>query len=195
MNNIIWHKNKLRKEDKEKLLKQKSFVVWFTGLSGSGKSTIAAELEQKLHERDKLTVLLDGDNIRHNLCSDLGFSAEDRKENIRRIGEVAKLFCDNGIIALVSFISPFRQGRELARKLTGADFIEVFVDCSIEECKKRDPKGLYKKALNGEISDFTGISQEYERPENPEIKINSDKISAEAAVNIIIGCLIEKNYI
>jgi len=195
MNNIIWHNQKVNKEQKEKLIQQKSFILWFTGLSGSGKSTIANELEKKLYEKEKLTVLLDGDNIRHGLCAGLGFSVEDRKENLRRVREVAKLFCDNAIITLVSFISPFKEDRELARKLTGKDFIEIFVDCTIEECEKRDPKGLYKKAKNGEIKDFTGIGQEYENPDNPEITINSDKMTVEEAVNKIIGYLVEKKYL
>ena len=195
MNNIIWHNQKVNKEQKEKLIQQKSFILWFTGLSGSGKSTIANELEKKLYEKGKLTVLLDGDNIRHGLCAGLGFSVEDRKENLRRVREVAKLFCDNAIITLVSFISPFKEDRELARKLTGKDFIEIFVDCTIEECEKRDPKGLYKKAKNGEIKDFTGIGQEYENPDNPEITINSDKMTVEEAVNKIIGYLVEKKYL
>jgi len=195
MNNIIWHNQKVNKEQKEKLIQQKSFILWFTGLSGSGKSTIANELEKKLYEKGKLTVLLDGDNIRHGLCSGLGFSVEDRKENLRRVREVAKLFCDNAIITLVSFISPFKEDRELARKLTGKDFIEIFVDCTIEECEKRDPKGLYKKAKNGEIKDFTGIGQEYEKPDNPEIIINSDQMTVEESVNKIVEYLVEKNYI
>jgi len=195
MNNIIWHEQKVNKEQKEKLIQQKSFILWFTGLSGSGKSTIANELEKKLHEQGKLTVLLDGDNVRHGLCSGLGFSVEDRKENLRRVREVAKLFCDNAVIPLVSFISPFKKDRELARKLTGSDFVEIFVDCIIEECEKRDPKGLYKKAKNGEIKDFTGIGQEYEKPDNPEITINSDKMTVEESVNKIIDYLVEKNYL
>lgn len=195
MSYIVRHESKIRKEDKEKLMVQKSFVLWFTGLSGSGKSTIATELEKKLYEKGKLTVLLDGDNIRHGLCSDLGFSIEDRKENLRRIREVAKLLYDNSIIALVSFISPFKEDRDLARKLINKDFVEIFIDCTIEECKKRDPKGLYKKAKNGEIKDFTGIGQEYEKPDNPEIIINSDIITVEQAVNTIINCLMEKKYL
>jgi len=195
MNNIIWHKHKINKEQKEELIKQTSFVIWFTGLSGSGKSTIANELEKKLHEQGKLTVLLDGDNVRHGLCSELGFSLEDRKENLRRIREVAKLFYDNAIITLVSFISPFKEDRELARKLTDKDFIEIFVDCTIEECEKRDTKGLYKKAKNGEIKDFTGIGQEYEKPDNPEIIIDSDKLTVEESVNKIIDYLVVKNYL
>jgi len=195
MKNIVWHENNISKEDKENLLKQKSCVLWFTGLSGAGKSTIAVELEKNLYKNNKLTVLLDGDNIRHNLCSDLNFSVEDRKENQRRIREVAKLFYDNGVISLVSFISPFTKERRLARNLIGQDFIEIFVDCNIEECRKRDPKGLYKKADNGEIKDFTGVGQDYEMPENPEIHINSDKMTIEESVNRIINFLEKKNLI
>lgn len=186
MENITWHSLKLNKENKEALLKQKACVFWLTGLSGSGKSTIAVELEKRLHEQGKYTVLLDGDNIRHGLCSDLGFSVEERQENLRRIREVAKLFYENGAITLVSFISPFKKERELARNFIGKDFIEIFVECNIETCEKRDPKGLYKKARNGEIKGFTGIDQEYESPDNPEITINTDKMTVEEAVNKII---------
>ncbi len=187
--NTIWHKNIVNKRDKESLLAQKSCVLWFTGLSGSGKSTIATALEKKIFENGKLTVFLDGDNIRQGLCSDLGFSIKDRKENLRRIREIVKLFYDSGIITLVSFISPFKEDRNQARTLIGKDFIEIFIDCDIEECKKRDPKGLYKKVKNGEIEDFTGISQKYEKPENPEIIINSNNTSIDEAVNIILEYL------
>ena len=189
MNNIIWHEHKIKKEDKEKLLNQKAFVLWFTGLSGSGKSTIAVELEKRLYEENKYTVLLDGDNVRHGLCSDLEFSVEDRQENLRRVRELAKILYNNGIITIVSFISPFKHDRKLARNLIGKDFIEIFVDCNIEVCEQRDPKGLYKRARSGEIKGFTGIDQEYENPENPEIIINSDKSSAEESVNQILGYL------
>ena len=189
MENVVWHSTKINKENKETLLKQKACVLWFTGLSGSGKSTIAVELEKKLYENGKYTVLLDGDNIRHGLCSDLGFSVEDRQENLRRIRETAKLFYENGAITIVSFISPFKQERELARNLIEKDFIEIFVDCNIETCEKRDPKGLYKKARSGEIKGFTGIDQEYEKPDKPEITINSDKMTVEESVNKIIGYL------
>ncbi|OGI03492.1 MAG: adenylyl-sulfate kinase [Candidatus Melainabacteria bacterium GWF2_37_15] len=189
MKDIVWHSAKISKENKETLLNQKACVLWFTGLSGSGKSTIAVELEKNFYEKGKYTVMLDGDNIRHSLCSDLGFSVEDRQENLRRIRETAKLFYENGAITIVSFISPFKQDRELARNLIGKDFIEIFIECKIEICEKRDPKGLYKKARAGEIKGFTGIDQEYEKPDKPEITINSDKITVEEAVNKIIGYL------
>lgn len=195
MENVVWHNHKTEKQHKAELLKQNPCVLWFTGLSGSGKSTIAVELEKCLHEKGKYTILLDGDNIRHGLCSDLGFSVEDRQENLRRIRETAKLFYENAAITLISFISPFGQDRELARKLIGKDFIEIFVNCNIDTCEKRDPKGLYKKARNGEIKGFTGIDQVYEPPETPEIVINSDEITVEAAVKEIISYLEEKKYL
>ncbi len=195
MKNIVWHENKINRKDRENLLNQIPFVLWFTGLSGSGKSTIAVELEKHLFEKGKFAVLLDGDNIRHGLCSDLGFSAKDRQENIRRIRETAKLFYDNAVITMVSFISPFRQDRESSKKLIGKDFIEIFVNCNIETCEKRDPKGLYKKARKGEIKDFTGIVQVYEEPESPEIKINSDTTPVETAVNEIISYLEARKFL
>ncbi len=187
MDNIIWHNSIVNKDQKETLLNQRACVLWLTGLSGAGKSSIAAELEKKLYEKSKYTVILDGDNIRHGLCSDLSFSAKDRIENQRRVRETANLFYQNGVITIVSFISPFKQERKLARNLIGNDFIEIYVDCKIETCEQRDPKGLYKKARNGEIKDFTGINQEYEKPDNPEIIINSDKMSIEESVNRIVG--------
>lgn len=195
MKNIVWHEQKINSNNREKLLKQTPFVLWFTGLSGSGKSTIAVELEKHLYEKKKYTVLLDGDNIRHGLCSDLGFSVKDRQENLRRIRETAKLFYENAAITLVSFISPFKEDRKLARELIGKNFIEIFVSCNIEICESRDPKGLYKKARNGEIKGFTGIDQVYEEPENPEIKINSDKTPVEAAVKKIIDYLETRKYL
>ncbi|MCK5176983.1 MAG: adenylyl-sulfate kinase, partial [Candidatus Aenigmarchaeota archaeon] len=166
-----------------------------TGLSGSGKSTIAVELEKKLYEMGKFTVLLDGDNIRHGLCSDLGFSVEDRQENLRRIRETVKLFYDNSVITLVSFISPFKEDRELARNLIEKNFIKIFIDCNIEICEQRDPKGLYKKARNGEINGFTGIDQIYEKPDSSEITINSGKTSVEKSVSQIINYLTVNEYL
>jgi adenylylsulfate kinase len=180
---IIRHEYLLTKEEREDLLKQKAKVIWLTGLSGSGKSTIANELANTLHKEGFLTYNLDGDNIRHGLNKDLGFSDKDRKENIRRISEVAKLFIDSGIIVITAFISPFEEDRNFAREIIGEDFIEVFIDTDIKECIKRDPKGLYKKALNGEIKDFTGIDSPYEKPSNPEIIIKNKTI--EEAVNKI----------
>lgn len=195
MNNIIWHNQKIKKEDKEALLNQKACVLWFTGYSGSGKSTIAVELEKKIFETKKLTALLDGDNIRHGLCSDLGFSVDDRKENLRRIRETARLFYENGVITIVSFISPFKEDRAMARNLIGGDFTEIFVDCPVEICQERDPKGLYKKAQNGEIKNFTGKDQVYEKPDKPEITICSNKMTVEQSVDIIINYLKGNNYL
>jgi adenylylsulfate kinase len=173
--NIFKHLgNKISKKDREKLNGHKAFVLWFTGLSGSGKSSIASELEVALFEKGVRTVLLDGDNLRSGLNEDLGFSAEDRKENIRRAGEVAKLFVEAGSVVLASFISPYEADRQKVRSLFEKDeFIEIFVDCPLEECKKRDPKGLYKKAFDGEIQEFTGVSDSYERPSEPEIVLES----------------------
>lgn len=169
---------KVTKEKRRALHGHNSKIIWFTGLSGSGKTTIANELEDILHSKGISTFILDGDNIRQGLNNDLGFSQEDRKENIRRIGEVAKLFVDSGIVVLVTFISPFASERKLVRDMVEKDeFIEVYVNCSLEECEKRDPKGLYQRAKNGEIKDFTGISSPYEVPENPEIILETSKYS------------------
>ena len=189
-NNVSPIEHKVSRSDREKIKKQKSCVLWFTGLSGSGKSTIANELEKRLNEMGYHTYLLDGDNIRTGLNSDLGFSKEDRRENIRRIAEVAKLFVDAGLITITAFISPFREDREMARNIIGEeDFIEVFVDTPLEECIKRDPKGLYKKALRGEIKDFTGVDSPYERPEKPEIHIKTEKMGVDECVKEIIAYL------
>jgi adenylylsulfate kinase len=172
--NITWHNTKITQQDREELNGHKGICVWFTGFSGSGKSTLANEVEAKLHAAGIHTYLLDGDNIRHGLNSNLDFSEEGRKENIRRIGEVAKLFVDAGIVVLTAFISPFKEDRERVRNLLRkGEFIEVFVDVDLETCEKRDPKGLYKKARAGEIKDFTGISSPYEKPENPEITVDN----------------------
>lgn len=168
--NIIWHPNKVSSEDRKRVLGQKGLVVWFTGLSGSGKSTIAVEVEKKLMDAGRAAYLLDGDNIRHGINSDLGFSDEDRNENIRRISEIAALFQDAGMITLVSFISPFRAMREFARERAGeGNFIEVYVSTDFETCKKRDPKGLYQK----DIKNFTGKDSTYEEPEHPELIIDT----------------------
>lgn len=171
-------------------------MLWFTGLSGSGKSMIANEVEYRLNKMGFHTYLLDGDNIRHGLNQDLGFSAKDRSENIRRIAEVVKLFVDAGIIVLTAFISPFIKDREQAKDIIGKDrFIEIFVDTPLEECIKRDPKGLYKKALRGEIRDFTGIDSPYERPNNPDIHIKTLKEDISTATQKIINYLIQKRFI
>jgi len=194
--NITWHESKVTKEDRQKLTKHKSAVLWFTGLSGAGKSTVSVAVEKELHDRGIHTYILDGDNIRHGLNNNLGFSPEDRKENIRRIGEVSKLFVDAGIITLTAFISPYREDRQMVRELLGeGEFIEVYVKCSLEECEKRDPKGLYKKARAGEIKGFTGIDAPYEVPENPELTIETDKQPLEESVKQVIQYLIEKGYI
>ena len=188
--NVKWHDTKVKKEDRERILKQKGLVLWFTGLSGSGKSTIAVEVEHLLNSQEYATYLLDGDNIRHGLNKDLGFSAEDRKENIRRISEVAYLFQDAGIITLATFISPFKEDRNKIRQLIPEGrFIEIYVRCSLETCEKRDVKGLYKKARDGIIKDFTGISSPYEEPENPEIILNTEKETLEESVNKVIEYL------
>jgi len=193
---IIPHKGKLTKEDRQKLKGHKSVILWFTGLSGSGKSTIAHALEEKLYQRKVHTYVLDGDNIRKGLNKDLGFSPEDRKENIRRIGEVAKLFIDAGVIVMVSVISPYRRDRAFVRNLVeSGEFVEIYVKCPLEICEARDPKGLYKKARQGIIKNFTGIDAPYEEPENPEIVIESDKESVEEAVNKIIRYLEKKDII
>ncbi len=196
MKNIVWHDTKITKEKRSKLTNQKPCILWFTGLSGSGKSTIANAVEEKLYNNKNFTYLLDGDNIRHGLNKDLGFSEEDRVENIRRIGEVAKLFVDAGLIVLTAFISPFRKDRDFVRSLVeDGEFIEIFVDTPIEECEKRDPKGLYKKARNGEIKNFTGIDSPYEPPIKPEIHIKNVGISVDEASDIVINYLKEKGYI
>lgn len=171
--NIVWHEYAVNKDVRADQKKQQARVLWLTGLSGSGKSTIANLLEQKLVAEGKHTYLLDGDNIRHGLCGDLGFSDNDRVENIRRISEVAKLFVDAGTIVLTAFISPFRADRDYCRQILGdAEFIEVFIDTPLEVCEARDPKGLYKKARAGDIPHFTGIDSIYEAPQNPEIHLN-----------------------
>jgi len=166
--NVVWHQHSIDKEFRSKLKKQKPVVLWFTGLSGAGKSTVAGALETKLAQAGYHTYLLDGDNVRHGLCSDLGFSEQDRRENIRRIGELAKLMADAGLIVLSAFISPHRAERQLVREmLPEGEFLEVFVNTSLEVCEQRDPKGLYKKARAGEIPNFSGIDSEYEAPVNP----------------------------
>lgn len=172
--NITWHKTTVSRKEREKLLSQKGVILWFTGLSGSGKSTLANVLSHQLHGMGHLTMLLDGDNIRHGLNQDLGFSANDRQENIRRIGEVAALFVESGVIVLSAFISPFQKDRDKVRNLVDKGrFFEIFVDAGLETCEARDPKGLYKKARAGVIDDFTGISSPYETPENPELHLEN----------------------
>ncbi len=193
---IYWHDGTISRKERERLKGHRGFTIWFTGLSASGKSTLAVATEVALHERGIHTYILDGDNIRYGLNKNLGFSPEDRTENIRRISEVAKLFTDCGIVNLTAFISPYINDRLFARKLSGDDsFIEVFVDCALEVCEQRDPKGAYKKAREGIIKEFTGISAPYERPENPEIHLRTDQMSVEAGVQSIISYLSQGNYI
>ena len=194
--NIKWHHGKITKQDRTNLMKQKGLTLWLTGLSGSGKSTIAVELEHALLENKHQAYILDGDNIRHGLNKNLGFSPEDRSENIRRIGEVAKLFTDANIITITAFISPYRQDRENARKLQkDGEFIEVYVKCPLNVCEQRDTKGLYKKARAGEVKEFTGISAPYEEPLNPEITIDTSKLSVEESTKAILSYLEEKGYV
>jgi bifunctional enzyme CysN/CysC len=189
--NVHWQAIEVNKEAHAAMKGQKPGVVWFTGLSGSGKSTIANIVERKLHQMGRHTYMLDGDNVRHGLNRDLGFTEEDRVENIRRVAEVSGLMVDAGLIVLVSFISPFRAERRLAReRLAEGEFIEVFVDTPIEVAEQRDPKGLYKKARQGELKNFTGIDSPYERPENPEIRIDSTVTSAEEAADIVIAFIL-----
>lgn len=193
--NIVWHEHQVSKQERSKLKKQKPCILWFTGLSGSGKSTIANAVESRLLELQKHTYLLDGDNIRMGLNYGLGFSDEDRVENIRRIGEVAKLFVDSGLIVLSAFISPFQREREMIRKLVKRDeFIEIFIDTPLEVCQSRDPKGLYEKARKGEIPNFTGISSPYEAPDKAEINIKTDKMSLEESVEKIVTYLEKNGY-
>jgi adenylylsulfate kinase len=196
--NVHWHEGDITREDRHRLMGQKGTTIWFTGLSGSGKSTVAVALENTLYERGKLAYRLDGDNIRLGINKNLGFSAEDRTENIRRIGEIAKLFVDSGTIALSSFISPYREDRNNVRQLhneAGVDFIEVFVDCALDEAERRDPKGLYKKARAGEIKNFTGIDDPYEAPENPEIHLHTDQMTLNEEVTLIIHYLESNGFL
>ncbi len=187
--NIVWHDMNVTKQTRADRYGQKPAVIWFTGLSGSGKSTSADALEKALFAKGYCTYLLDGDNVRHGLCGDLGFSDRDRVENIRRVGEVAKLMVDSGQIVLSSFISPFRRERQMVRQMVGpGEFIEVYVNTSVGICEQRDPKGLYKKARLGEIRNFTGIDSPYEEPDNPEIVLDTKSLSVEE----VVDCLIQK---
>ena len=187
--NLTWHDTFVTRDERENLLSQKSRLLWLTGLSGSGKSTVANALDIRLNEMGKATYLLDGDNIRLGINSDLGFSKEDRNENIRRISEIGKLFVDSGLITIACFISPLKVNREMARKTIGDDFIEVFIDCPLDECEKRDPKNLYKKARKGLIKEFTGISAPYEKPEDPEIVVNTKEKTVDQCVDQILDYL------
>lgn len=196
--NVTWHDGDVTREDRYQILRQKGATIWFTGLSGSGKSTIAVALEKALFALGKLSYRLDGDNVRLGINKNLGFSEEDRKENIRRIGEVAKLFGDAGTISLSSFISPYKADRDEVRALHEAadlKFVEVFVDCTLEEAERRDPKGLYKKARAGEIKNFTGIDDPYEAPESPEIHLRTDRMTLEQEVRTILEYLHDNDII
>ena len=196
--NVHWHDGEVTREDRSKILSQKGATLWFTGLSGSGKSTVAVALEQALTAKGKLTYRLDGDNIRLGINKNLGFSAEDRTENIRRIGEISKLFVDVGVITLSSFVSPYRADRDLVRELhkqAGMDFIEVYVDVPLEVAEDRDPKGLYKKARAGEIPNFTGISDPYEEPLNAEVVLNSHEMTLEQEVDILLQSMTDRGVL
>jgi len=196
--NVTWQDGEVSRQDRFTILNQRGATIWFTGLSGSGKSTIAVALEQALYRIGKLSYRLDGDNVRLGINKNLGFSEEDRKENIRRIGEVAKLFGDAGVISLSSFISPYKADRDEVRELhenAGLEFIEVHVDCSLAVAEERDPKGLYKKARAGEIKNFTGIDDPYEAPASPEIHLHTDQTTVEQEVQIILDHLADNGFI
>ena len=196
MNNIIWHHATVTRSRREQLNGHKGCVLWFTGLSGSGKSTLAHAVEEQLYQRGCRTFVLDGDNVRHGLSADLGFSIEDRKENIRRIGEAAKLMLEAGLITMTAFISPFQQERESVRRLMPhGDFIEIYCKASLETCESRDVKGLYKKARAGEIKNYTGIDSPYEAPTAPELIVNTEIHSLEQAVNSVIKVLTERDIL
>lgn len=195
-NNIVWHPATIDREQRESLHQHKSVILWFTGLSASGKSTLAHTVEKELYARGCHSFVLDGDNVRHGLCSDLSFSLEDRHENIRRIANVAKLFIEAGVIVLTAFISPLRQDREIARNMMPhGDFLEIFCDAPVEVCEKRDPKGLYQKAREGKIPEFTGISSPYEAPLKPELHLNTAEQSLEESVQAVIQLLAERGVI
>ncbi|CAE6415345.1 unnamed protein product [Rhizoctonia solani] len=194
--NITWQPSMVTRQDRNRRNGHGSLALWFTGLSGAGKSTLALTLEKALHERGIGSYVLDGDNIRHGLNRDLGFSEEDRKENLRRIGEVSKLFADAGLVVLSAFISPDEQDRRMVRELFApGDFVEVYVKCSIEECEKRDPKGLYKKARSGQIRNFTGIDAKYDVPGSPELVIDTERMPVDEAVELLLGYLEERNVL
>ena len=194
--NTVWHTASVTRQRREQLNGHKSVILWFTGLSGSGKSTLAHALEEDLYQKSCRTVVLDGDNVRHGLCSDLGFSDEDRKENIRRIAELSKLMIESGAIALTAFISPFKSDRQDARDLVDkGDLIEIFCECPLHVCEKRDVKGLYRRARKGEIKEFTGISSPYEEPSDADIRINTSELSIEESIDRILTVLKERGII
>jgi len=193
--NVVWHLAQVSREMREKQNGHRGAVLWFTGLSGAGKSTLAHAVEERLHQMGCRTFVIDGDNVRHGLCSDLGFSDTDRVENIRRVGEVAGLFVQAGILTLTAFISPFREDRSRVRHILGDDFIEVHCDTSLDVCEARDVKGLYKRARAGEIADFTGISSPYEAPRSPEIRVNTGEDSLNVCVDQVVDFLVGKGII
>ena len=195
--NTFWHQPEITREDRHRLNQHRSTILWFTGLSGSGKSTLAHAVEAELYQRQCRTLVLDGDNVRHGLCGDLSFSEEDRTENIRRIGQVARLFVDAGVIVLTAFISPFRVDRQRVRRMVESadDFIEIYCQCSLEVCEQRDVKGLYQRARKGEIADFTGISSPYEAPKNADLIIDTGQLSVKASVGKVVAHLSERGLI
>ncbi len=195
--NVHWHEGHISREERESRNGHRGAILWFTGLSGSGKSTLANAVDRRLHELGLSSYVLDGDNVRHGLNGDLGFSPEDRTENIRRIGEVAKLFSDAGTFALTAFISPYREDRDRIRATTARpdDFVEIFVYCPLDVCEERDPKGLYKKARAGEIPEFTGISAPYEEPEAAELVVDTAESSLDECVDQVLKHLVERGYI
>lgn len=193
--NVVWHEAQVTREMREQLNGHKGCVLWFTGLSGAGKSTLAHAVEERLHQMDARTFVIDGDNVRHGLCADLNFSDEDRVENIRRVGEVAGLFVQAGVLTLTAFISPFKRDRERVRQILGDDFIEIHCDTPLEVCESRDVKGLYKKARAGEIPEFTGISSPYEAPESPELRVNTGSEDILVCVDQVIDYLRDREIL
>ncbi|MFC5703839.1 adenylyl-sulfate kinase [Cohnella faecalis] len=192
--NVTWQPSNLTRHDRQRLSGHRGYVLWFTGLPGSGKSTLAFALEKELYARNIASYVLDGDNIRHGLSRDLGFSEDDRKENIRRVGEVSKLFVDAGLIVLVALVSPSRSDRRMVRAMFGpGDFMEIYVNCPLAECEKRDPKGLYKKARSGQIQSFTGVGASYDIPASPELVLNTQKLTVAESVSALIRYLEDRS--
>lgn len=195
-NNVVWHNATVTRSRRERQAGHRGVALWFTGLSGSGKSTLAHTVEERLFQHGCRTYVFDGDNVRHGLCRDLGFSHEDRSENLRRIGEMTRLFLDAGVIALTAFISPFKRNREFVRDLIGKDdFIEVYCRCPVEICEQRDKKDLYRRARTGEIKEFTGISSPYEAPETPDLELDTSKLSLEECTNRVMTLLIHRGVV
>lgn len=195
-NHVVWHNGYVSRQDRNRLYNHKNGLVWFTGLPASGKSTIAHRVEKELFKQGIHTYVLDGDNVRHGLNSNLGFSREDRRENLRRIVELSKLMMDAGLIVLAAFISPYREDREFVRsRFNGDNFLEIYVKCPLEECEKRDPKGNYRKARAGIIKEYTGISSPYEEPENPDLVIDTEELNLESSVQKVLDLLDKKNFI